>query len=319
MRQAFVSALLEARAEDERLFVLDADCSRSTQTARFAARYPDSFLNVGIAEQHLIGMAAGLALAGLTPVACSFAAILVARAGEQILQSVAAQKLSVKIAGHYAGMSGAREGAPHHSITDLAFMRAVPGMAVWIPAEDADVGPLTRALLAEPGPAYIRLCRDPVTLPQPHAAQDRRWRLWSPGGDVLLVAGGAIVGQAIEAVALLERDGIRTTVFAPLCLKPFPDEALLAALSDVRVVVTVEEHDVLGGIGGAVAEVVAEAGGPRVIRSGISDCFTETGAYTELLERYGLTAPHIAATVRRALGPTVSPTPFRTQTQPALR
>jgi transketolase len=298
MRKAFVDCLIAERAQRSELFVLDADCARSTQTARFAERYSDSFLNVGIAEQNLVGIAAGLALMGLLPVACSFAAMLVARAGEQILQSVAYQRLPVKLAGHYAGMSGAREGAPHHSLADLSFLRAVPGMSIWIPADDGDVAALTRRMLDEPCPGYIRLCREAIrTLPEGERDDRGGHRFWKGGRDILLVGAGVGVRQVLQARQALGDLGYGSAVLAITRLKPFPREALLDHAASVRLIVTVEEHSVLGGVGGAVAEVLAEAGGPYLERIGIQDRFTETGSYEELLERYGLGPAAIAASV----------------------
>lgn len=302
MRAAFADTLLAAKEQRPDLFVLDGDCAKSTNTARFAERHPDSFLNVGIAEQHLVGISAGLALMGFLPVACSFAAMLVGRAGEQILQSVAYQSLRVKLAGHYAGISGAREGAPHHAISDLAFMRAVPGMTIWTPADDGDVQALTLALLDGEGPGYIRLSREPVAAIAGSAGDPREGcRYWHGGSDVMLVATGTAVGVAVEAAGRLEAIGIGTRVLGITRIKPFPAHALLAHAGICRVIVTVEEHSVIGGLGSAVAEVIAHAQGPVVETVGIRDCFTETGAYADLLHRYGLDTDAVIAAVRRRL------------------
>ncbi|MEL7059257.1 MAG: transketolase C-terminal domain-containing protein [Acidobacteriota bacterium] len=295
MREAFIDAILVERSLDERLFVLDADCARSTKTCRFAQHYPDSFLNLGIAEQNLVGVAAGMALAGLRPVACTFAAMLVARAGEQILQSVAAQELPVKLAGHYAGMSGAREGAPHHSVADLAFLRAVPGMEVWIPADDADVRPVVKRLMASPQPGYVRLCREPVAplAGGTHFAEGGL-RFWGPQEpEVVLVAAGITVRECLAAARRCEERGIATAVLAILRLKPFPESQLVALTNGARLVMSVEEHSWYGGLGGAAAEALAQSAGPPLVRVGLRDQFTETGSYPELLDAYGLTAPHI--------------------------
>lgn len=302
MRAAFADTLIAAKEHRPDLFVLDGDCAKSTNTARFAERYPDSFLNVGIAEQHLVGTSAGLALMGFVPVACSFAAMLVGRAGEQILQSVAYQSLPVKLAGHYAGISGAREGAPHHAISDLAFMRAVPGMTVWTPADDADVHALTLALIDGDGPGYIRLSREPVAA-IPGSVGDPRegYRYWHGGSDVLLVATGTMTAVAVEAATRLETLGFGARVLAVTRIKPFPADALLAHAGDCPLIVTLEEHSVIGGLGSAVSEVIARVQGPVVETIGIRDCFTETGTYADLLHRYGLDSASVVATVRHLL------------------
>jgi len=156
VRDVFADVLLRARAADERLFVLDGDCARSTRTNRIGQHYPDSFLNVGIAEQNMIGMAAGMALAGLRPIVSGFASIVIGRAAEQITLSIAWPNLPVTIVGHYAGLSGALEGAPHHAITDLAFTRAIPGIHIWTPADDTDVTIIGRNRSAPATPRTLR-------------------------------------------------------------------------------------------------------------------------------------------------------------------
>jgi transketolase len=297
MRDAFAPVLRRARERDERIFVLDGDCAHSTRSGRLADRYPESFLNAGIAEQNMMGMAAGLALAGLRPVVSGFASIVVGRAAEQILLSVALPALPVLIAGHYAGMSGALEGAPHHAITDLAFLRSVPGMRIWVPADDTDVEPVGAAALADAaeGPTYLRLCRDPVpAVPGGERADDglRRWPV--PDPRVTLVACGVAVGPAVAAAAELTGRGLATAVIGVLRLKPLPGRRLRALIGNSALVVSVEEHNVIGGLGSAVAELLAEHGGPPLRRLGIADTFTETGPYPQLLARYGIEAGAIA-------------------------
>ncbi|MEU0936128.1 MULTISPECIES: transketolase C-terminal domain-containing protein [unclassified Embleya] len=310
MRDAFGAALLRACEADERLFVLDGDCSHSTRSGRVADRLPGSFLNTGIAEQNMMGMAAGLALAGLRPVVSGFASILVGRAAEQILLSIGWPGLPVTIAGHYAGMSGSLEGAPHHAITDLAFMRSVPGMNVWVPADDADAERLGGEVLAGtgvsgapplPGPNYLRLCRNPV----PPVAGGPRGpgdlRVWDrPAPEVAFVACGVAVPECVAAAELLGRHGVSARVLGALRIKPFPDAEVYDLVRSCSLVVTVEEHTTIGGLGGAVAELIAARGGPRVLRLGIADTFTETGPYRQLLDRYGIEAEAIAAATRAA-------------------
>jgi transketolase len=303
VRDAFADALIAARRRDPLLFVLDGDCARSTRTSRFEEIFPESFLNVGIAEQNLVGIAAGLALRGFRPVACSFAAMLSSRAAEQIMLSVAYQHLPIVLAGHYGGLSGAFEGAPHHSIADLAYLRAVPGLDVYVPADDDDVAPLFDEALLRGSPAYFRLCRDPVS-----SGAAREWRegvgwcrVHGDGVDVALVACGIGVREGVRAAERLEPLGIDARVIGLPRLKPLDPDGLRAALAGTGVVVTVEEHSVNGGLGAAVAEALAADPVP-VHRLGIRDTFTETGPYEDLLRQYGLTAEAIVDTVLDVVG-----------------
>lgn len=303
MRDVFADVLLDARTADERLFVLDGDCARSTRTNRIGLRYPDSFLNAGIAEQNMIGMAAGMALVGLRPVVSGFASIVVGRAAEQIILSIAWPNLPVTIVGHYAGLSGALEGAPHHAITDLAFTRAIPGMRIWTPADDTDVTIVGPLALSEECPTYLRLCRDPV---EPITGDQRigdSLRVWAtPSADITIVACGVVVREAVQAAAILNAGGIDTTVVGVLLFKPFPENELADLISDSALVVTVEEHNIIGGLGSSVAEVIAGNHGPPTLRLGIADHFTETGPHRQLLAHYGLASHELAARVKAAWG-----------------
>lgn len=302
MRDAFGAALLRNCKADERLFVLDGDCSHSTRSGLIAGDLPRSFLNAGIAEQNMMGMAAGLALAGLRPVVSGFASIVVGRAAEQILLSVALPGLPVTIAGHYAGMSGALEGAPHHAITDIAFMRSVPGMHVWVPADDADAEILCTEVLRHDGPDYIRLCRDPVAPLDGGPRTSGDIRLWQrPGSVIVFVACGIAVGECVRAADILEGQGIPAAVLGTLRLKPFPDAEVAELIRSCSLVVTVEEHTIFGGLGSCVAETIAIRGGPRLLRLGIQDTFTETGPYRKLLDKYGIEGASIAAAAAAAM------------------
>lgn len=303
MRDVFAEVLLRARTVDERLFVLDGDCARSTRTNRISCCYPDSFLNAGIAEQNMIGMAAGMALAGLRPVVSGFASIVIGRAAEQIILSIAWPNLPVTIVRHYAGLSGALEGAPHHATTDLAFTRAIPGMRIWTPADDTDVTIVGPIALSEESPTYLRLCRDPV---KPITGDQRigdSLRLWSaPSADVTIVACGVAVREAVQAAEILNTGGIATAVVGVLLLKPFPENELADLIGSSALVVTVEEHNIIGGLGSSVAEIVASNHGPPTLRLGIADHFTETGPHRQLLAHYGITSPELAARIQAAWG-----------------
>ncbi|MGH3813553.1 MAG: transketolase C-terminal domain-containing protein [Pseudonocardiaceae bacterium] len=239
-------------------------------------------------------------LAGLRPTVSGFASIVIGRAAEQIILSIAWPNLPVTIVGHYAGLSGALEGAPHHATTDLAFTRAIPGMRIWTPADDTDVGPIA---LSEEGPTYLRLCRDPV---EPITGDQRigdSLRVWAtPSADVTIVACGVVVGEAVQAAEILNAGGIETAVVGVLLLKPFPKNELAGLIGDSALVVTVEEHNIIGGLGSSVAEVIASNHGPPTLRLGIADRFTETGPHRQLLAHYGLASREFATLIQAAWG-----------------
>jgi len=231
-----------------------------------------------------------------------FSSIVMARAAEQVLLSVALPDLPVTFAGHYAGVSAALEGAPHHAITELAFLRAVPNMRIYVPCDDAEAAEAAARPSAAEHPQYIRLCRDPV---EPIPGGERRseaLRVW-PGErpEVLLVCCGVAVGPCVRAAGLLAARGIGACVAAVTRIKPFPDRELCELARECRVALSVEEHTVIGGLGGATAEAFAEFGGPRLLRLGLPDTFTETGPYRDLLARYGIEDVQIADRALTAL------------------
>lgn len=292
MRSAFGARLLAAGRADERIFVLDADCSTSTKTSVFAAEFPRRFANAGIAEQNMAGMAAGLASVGYRPVVNSFAAMLVHRAHEQLMQSIGLVRSDVLVAGHYAGLSSGVEGAPHHAISDVALMRAIPGVEVWWPYDDQDAARLTGHLLsrASIGPRYLRLERNPVPAsPRPHLKTETV-AAWGPEGEVAVIAAGSCVGAALEAAGRQQ-----TRVIAVSRVSPLDADALEQWLGPARRVVVVEEHGPTGGLWTALLEAGVVTPG-----NSIHSCipgFTETGSPAQLRASYGIDA----AGVRSAL------------------
>ncbi|MCS7480348.1 transketolase family protein [Umezawaea endophytica] len=297
MRDAFGAALVELAEDVPDLVVLDGDNATSTRTRLFADRFGDSFFNVGIAEQNLVGVAAGLALAGARPVACAFASMLVNRALDQITHSVAHQDLGVVLVGHYAGLSGGREGACHHSTSDVAVLRAVPNLAVLVPACDADVLPLLRLAVDRGRPAYLRLSRNPSAAVPDHdrGSLAEGWRYWGADDpEVLVVVTGPLLPSALDAVP---RAGERVGVLNVVSVKPFPDTAFGEVSRSARAVVAVEEHSTTGGLGSAVAEAASGSGATH-LRIGVPDVFTVSGDHGELLQLYGLTTERIASVVR---------------------
>ena len=299
MRDVFGKVLADAVRTDDRLFVLDGDCALSTRTSLAQRQRPDRFANVGIAEQNLVGVAAGLATVGLRPVVNSFAAMLVHRAHEQLMQSVGLPGLDVLVVGHYAGLSAAAEGAPHHAIADLALVRAVPGLAVWTPLDDDDAAETARLLLApgSTGPRYLRLGRNSVA-----ALPDPTWRgptcrVWGPPTRVALVAHGGVVGECLAAQRALAGGTCPVRVVGTSRLVPFDEDgAVRAALEDAKVVLTVEEHLRSGGLGSVVLES-GVAPGARVVRCGIGG-FTQSGSHADLLRAEGIDAEGIARQVQ---------------------
>jgi len=303
MREVFAEALCELAEDFPRMVVLDADVSSSTRTRLFAERHPDRFYNFGVAEANMVSAAAGMAACGLVPVASSFAFLLTTRAADPVRSHVAYPNLNVKLAGGYAGLSDFADGASHQSVMDLAVMRAMPNMTVLAPSDIETTRGAVRAMLAAAGPAYLRLSRQPVG--SLHGGDEGfeigRARTLRDGGDVVLAVCGTLTGEALAAAEALAAEGVEAAVVEFATVKPLDVGALAAAAGRARAVVTVEEHGIHGGLGGAVAEALGETRPVPLRRVGVRDTFAESGPYEALLEKYGLTAPHIAAAAREAL------------------
>ncbi|MGO0123232.1 transketolase family protein [Desulfothermobacter acidiphilus] len=302
-REGYGRALMELGRREPRVVVLDADLSKSTQTARFASEYPERFFNAGVAEANLIGMAAGLAASGFVPFASTFAVFATQRAYNQIFQSVAYPALNVKIAASHAGITVGEDGASHQAIDDLALMRALPGMTVLVPADAYQAYQATLAAAEWEGPVYLRLGRPAVPL---ITSPEQRFRIGRievlrEGGDVALVACGHMVWVALEAAEALERRGCQAAVLNISTLKPLDRETLVHWASQCGAVVTVEEHSVIGGLGSAVAEVLSETVPVPLIRIGIPDTFGQSGKPQELLDHYGLNAASVIRAVEHLL------------------
>lgn len=302
-REAYGRALAELGAENRNIVVLDADLSKSTKTDLFAARFPERFFNVGIAEQNLMGMAAGLALAGKIPFASSFAIFATGRAFEQVRNSICHARLNVKIVASHAGITVGEDGASHQAVEDIAIMRALPHMTVIVPADAVQTTQAVRAAAAHHGPVYLRLGRPAV----PQIYDDGYRFTWGradvlrEGKDATVVACGIMVAKALEAATALAAEGVEVTVINMAMVKPLDAETLVAAARRTGAVVTAEEHSIVGGLGSAVAEVLGENCPVPMLRVGMPDVFGESGRPEELLEKYGLTAGHVAAAVRKVL------------------
>jgi transketolase len=283
--------------------VLDVDTSASTLSCYFAQRHPDRFFNVGIAEPALVDCAAGLANSGKVPVANTFACFFATRALEMVRTHLCYANANVKLAGAYAGLSDSFDGPTHHSITDVAIMRSLPRMTVVLPADPLAVARLLPQVVEWKGPVYFRLCRNEV--PQIYTAEYQpqigKGVVLMDGGDVTIMACGVLVARAIEATRLLAAEGIAARLVEMHTIKPLDEELVRRCARETGAVVTVEEHSIVGGLGGAVAEHLSEMCPVPVVRVGIADRFAESGPYADLLDRYGMGVNDIVGAARRAL------------------
>ena len=302
MREAYGRALQAYGAQEPRLVVLDADVSASTRSALFRAAYPERFFNCGIAEAAMVDVAAGLALAGLIPFAHTFAFLLALRAAEPVRTCVAYARTNVKLIGAYGGLSDSRDGPTHHAITDLAVMRAMPNLSVVVPADAQEAAAAVACVARHQGPVYLRLSRAEV----PDVFQPGQELVLGKGSvlregrHVAIVNCGVLLSRCLQAAERLSARGIEATVVNMTTLKPL-DEALLLEVADCGAVVTVEEHSVIGGLGGAVAECLAKSKPTPVRMVGIRDTFTESGPYEALLDKWGMGVADIVAACQAAL------------------
>ena len=302
-REAFGEGLVALGAEMPNLVVLDADLAAATKTGMFKKAYPDRFFDCGIAEQNMIGVAAGLAAAGKVPVASSFAMFASGRAYEQIRNSVGYPHLNVKIGATHAGISVGEDGATHQCCEDLALMRTIPGMTVLNPADYVEAGQVLRAAVKMEGPVYMRFGRlaIPTIFDSTYRFEIGKGVQLTEGTDVTLIATGLLVGEAITAAELLKNEGISVRVINMATIKPLDKEIVAKAAAETGLIVTAEEHSIIGGLGGAVAEVVCETVPVPVLRVGVNDTFGKSGPALELLPLFGLSAAHIAETAREAV------------------
>lgn len=302
-REAYGEALRELGGQNENIVVLDADLSGSTKTAMFKKEYPTRFFNAGIAEQNMIGTAAGFAAAGKIPFASTFAVFATGRAFEQIRNSVCYPKLNVKIAATHAGLTVGEDGATHQAIEDVAIMRALPNMTVIVPADAAEARAAVRFAADYYGPVYIRLGRSgvPDVFDDSYEFKFGKAVTIKEGTDVTLIGMGIMTAAAIEAAELLAAEGISAAVLNMPTIKPIDEEAIVAAAKATGAIVTCEEHNIIGGLGSAVAEVLAEKASARLVRVGVKDTFGESGKPADLLKKYGLTAADIAAAAKQAI------------------
>jgi transketolase len=303
-REAYGEALKELGKVNKDVVVLDADLSKSTKTATFKKEFPDRFFNVGIAEQNLIGTSAGLAAAGKIPFASSFAMFAAGRAFEIIRNSVAYPKLNVKIAATHAGLTVGEDGASHQALEDLSIMRSIPNMVVLNPADAVEAKAAVFKAAEYKGPVYIRLGRSKVPViyeENNYEFEIGKGVLLEDGSDATIIATGIMVSEALEARRKLLEEGINVRVIDIHTIKPIDKEIIIKAAEETKAIVTAEEHNIIGGLGSAVAEVLIENTPVPMERVGVKDSFGESGKGEELLEKYGLTSDQLVKAVKRVI------------------
>ena len=300
-RAAFGEALVELGASDPRIVTLDADLSKSTMTGAFAKKFPDRAFNVGIAESNMIGVAAGLAMAGKIPFAASFACFLVGRF-ETIRMSVAYTGANVKLVGTHSGVAIGEDGYSQMGLEDVACIRALPNIPVIQPADEVETKQVIAFAVEHSGPLYLRLTRqnlEPVS-PDGYRFRFGKWARLREGADVTIIATGGTVFNALAAATQLEADGVRAEVVNAACIKPLDEEMLLECARRTGRIVTVEDHALAGGLGGAVSELLAEARPTPVRRLGVQG-FGESGDPKGLYAKHGLDPAGIARSVKKLL------------------
>ena len=290
-RDSYGNALAELGAEHKDLVVLDADLAAATKTGVFKKAFPERHIDCGIAECNMMGVAAGLATTGLVPFASSFAMFAAGRAFEQVRNSIGYPHLNVKIGATHAGISVGEDGASHQCNEDIALMRSIPGMVVINPSDDVEAKAAVRAAYEHDGPVYLRFGR--LAVPVINDRPDYKFELGKgvvlrEGKDVTIVATGLPVSECLEAAEKLAADGIDVKVINIHPIKPLDEDLIVAAAKETGKVVTVEEHSVIGGLGSAVCDVLAEKAPTKVLKIGVNDTFGESGPAVELLKKYGL-------------------------------
>ncbi len=295
-RDAYGEALIELGQENKNIVVLDADLSKSTKTYGFSQQFPDRFINVGIAEQNLIGLAAGLSTAGKIPFASTFAMFATGRAFEVIRNSVGYPNLNVKICATHSGLTVGEDGASHQALEDISCMRTIPNMTVIVPADGVETRAAIHAAANMRGPVYVRLGR--LAVPVINDEKSYKFEIGKgvtlkEGNDITIIATGIMVSEALKAAEALEFKEIKARVINIHTIKPIDKEIIIKAARETGGIITAEEHNIIGGLGSAVAEVISENHPVPLKRVGVNDTFGESGKPAELMEKYGLTSDNI--------------------------
>lgn len=301
-RAAYGNALVELGAKRDDFVVLDADLAAATQTGMFKKAYPDRFYDCGIAEADMIGIAAGIAATGKRVICSSFAMFAAGRAYEQIRNSVAYPHLNVIIGATHAGISVGEDGATHQCCEDIALMRTIPGMTIINPADETEAKKAVEAALEIDGPVYMRFGRlaVPVIFGDDYKFEVGKSATLKEGNDVTIIATGLMVSEALEAYDLLKNDGITARIINMHTIKPLDNEAVIKAAKETGAIVTAEEHSVIGGLGGAVTELLSEECPVPVLKLGVYDSFGHSGPAPKLLDEFGLRAVNIAEKAKKA-------------------
>ncbi|WP_293977926.1 transketolase family protein [uncultured Clostridium sp.] len=303
-REAYGKALVKLSNMNDKVVVLDADLSKSTKTAEFKSAAPERFINMGIAESNMIGVAAGLATCGKIPFASSFAMFAAGRAFEQIRNSICYPKLNVKICATHAGLTVGEDGATHQSVEDISLMRSIPNMVVINPADSVETEAAILAAAEYQGPCYVRLGRlavDTINDEASYKFEIGKGITLADGNDVTIAATGMMVQLALQAKEELSKEGINARIINIHTIKPIDSDLLVKAAKETGAIVTAEEHSIIGGLGSAVSEVVTEECPVPVVKVGIKDTFGESGKPDQLLEKYGLTVEAIVNSAKRAI------------------
>ena len=304
-RESFGEALCALAETNPDIVVLDADLAEATKTGIFKKQYPDRFFDCGIAEQNMVGIAAGLAACGKIPFAASFAMFAAGRAFEQVRNSVGYPHLNVKIAGSHAGISVGEDGATHQCCEDIALMRTIPGMVVLNPADHYEMQAAVKAAAEYVGPVYIRLGRlavESVNNNDDYTFEIGKGITLRDGKDITIIATGLLVQEAVKAAKALEAAGVDARVLDIHTIKPLDTELVLKAAQETGRIVVAEEHNVIGGLGEAVSSYLSEVCPTPVTKIGIYDEFGHSGPAVDLLKEFGLSAENIEATVKKVLG-----------------
>lgn len=303
-RDGFGEGIIDLAKRDPNVVVLDADVAKSTRTEWFKKQFPERFFDMGISEQDLLGTAAGLALTGKIPFVTTYGVFVSGRAWEQIRNSICYPEVNVKIGGAHGGITVGPDGATHQALEELALMRVLPNMTVLAPCDAIETYKAIVAAAEIQGPVFIRFGRDSVptiTTPETPFVVGKA-ETFKEGNDVTLIACGLMVHASLEAAEMLEAEGIHARVINLHTIKPLDEETILKAARETKHIVTAEEHQINGGMGSAVAELLGEKCPTPMRRVGVRDTFGESGDSKDLLEKYGLTPKHIAQAARELLG-----------------
>ena len=303
-RQSYGEALAELGDKYENLYVFDADLAAATKTEIFKKKFPDRFFDCGIAEQNMMSVAAGMAAAGKIPFASTFAMFAAGRAFEQVRNSIGYPHLNVKIGATHAGISVGEDGATHQCCEDIALMRTIPGMTIINPADDVEAKAAVEAAINYVGPVYMRFGRLAVPVfndPATYKFELGKGITLREGKDIAIIATGLMVNEAIEASKALSAEGIEAEVINIHTIKPIDEEIIVNAARKTGLVLTVEEHSVIGGLGSAVADVLCEKCPTKMVKIGVNDVYGHSGPAVDLLKEFGLSAENIVNTARDAV------------------